>query len=73
MTIKINDYRMASDTITDLAVYTQCGWAVSTVPHRQLTYNQAITAMILAEELAAGRPEDDPHVQAWRAELTERL
>jgi len=31
--------------------------------------NQAITAMVLAERLAAGYGDDDPFVIGWREEL----
>jgi len=33
------------------------------------TRNQAITAMVLAERLAAGYGGDDPFVVGWRDEL----
>ena len=36
---------------------------------RLFTRNQAITAMVLAERLAAGYGDDDPFVIGWRAEL----
>ena len=38
-------------------------------PGRLFTRNQAITAMVLAERLAAGYGDDDPFVIGWRAEL----
>jgi hypothetical protein len=44
-------------------------WIVSTLPKRLLTRNQAITALTLAERLAAGYGDSDPFVQSWRAEL----
>ena len=34
-----------------------------------LTRNQAITAMVLAERLAAGHGDDDLFVIGWREEL----
>ncbi len=44
-------------------------WAVSGWPGRLFTRNQAITAMVLAERLAAGYGDDDPFVTGWREEL----
>ena len=44
-------------------------WIVSGLPHRLFTRNQAITAMVLAERLAAGYGEDDLFVIGWRQEL----
>jgi hypothetical protein len=47
----------------------QGAWIVSGLPHRPFTRNQAITAMVLAERLAAGYGDDDPFVVGWREEL----
>ena len=44
-------------------------WIVSDRPSRLFTRNQAITAMVLAERLAAGYGDDDPFVVGWREEL----
>jgi hypothetical protein len=44
-------------------------WAVSGWSGRVVTRNQAITAMVLAERLAAGYGDDDPFVIGWREEL----
>jgi len=44
-------------------------WVVSGWPGRSFTRNQAITAMVLAERLAAGCGDDDPFVIGWREEL----
>jgi hypothetical protein len=44
-------------------------WAVSGRPGRFFTRNQAITAMVLAERLAAGYGDGDPFVIGWREEL----
>ena len=44
-------------------------WTVSGWPGRLFTRNQAITAMVLAERLAAGYGDDDPFVIGWREEL----
>ncbi len=40
-----------------------------TTPSRLFTRNQAITAMVLAERLAAGYGDDDLFVIGWREEL----
>ena len=47
----------------------QSAWVVSGWPGRLFTRNQAITAMVLAERLAAGHGEDDLFVIGWREEL----
>jgi hypothetical protein len=47
----------------------QGAWIVSGLPHRLFTRNQAITAMVLAERLAAGYGDDDLFVIGWREEL----
>jgi hypothetical protein len=47
----------------------QGAWAVSGLPHRLFTRNQAITAMVLAERVAAGYGDDDGFVIGWREEL----
>ncbi len=44
-------------------------WIVSTHPARLFYRNQAITALTLAERLAAGYGDNDPFVKAWRKEL----
>ena len=44
-------------------------WAVSGRPGRLFTRNQAITAMVLPERLAAGYSDEDPFVIGWREEL----
>ena len=46
----------------------QGAWIVSCLPHRSFTRNQAITAMALAERLAAGYGDDDLFVIGWREE-----
>ncbi len=47
----------------------QGAWIVSGLPSRLFTRNQAITAMVLAERLAAGYGDDDPFVIGWLEEL----
>jgi len=44
-------------------------WIVSGLPRRLFTRNQAITAMVLAERLAAGYGDDDLFIVGWREEL----
>jgi len=44
-------------------------WIVSCHPGRLFTRNQAITALVLAERLAAGYGDADPFVMGWREEL----
>ena len=47
----------------------QGAWIVSGLPRRLFTRIQAITAMVLAERLAAGFGDDDLFVIGWREEL----
>ena len=47
----------------------QGAWFVSGLPRRLFTRNQAITAMLLAERLAAGYGDDDLFLIGWREEL----
>ena len=47
----------------------QGAWVVSDWPGRLFTRNQTITAMVLAERLAAGYGYDDLFVIGWREEL----
>jgi hypothetical protein len=54
---------------TDAAADGQDVWIVTGLSHRMFTRNQAITAMVLAERLAAGFSDDDPFVIGWREEL----
>jgi hypothetical protein len=44
-------------------------WIVSTHAARLFSRDQAITALTLAERLAAGFGDDDPFVKSWRREL----
>ena len=44
-------------------------WIVSTHLARLFYRAQAITALTLAERLAAGFGDDDPFVKTWRKEL----
>ena len=47
----------------------QGAWIVSGLPRRLFNRNQAITAMVLAERLAAGYGDDDLFIIGWREEL----
>ena len=47
----------------------QGAWIVSGLPRRMFSRDQAITAMVLAERLAAGYGNDDSFVIGWREEL----
>jgi hypothetical protein len=47
----------------------QGAWVVSGLPRRLFTRNQAITAMVLSERLAAGYGDADLFVIGWREEL----
>ena len=44
-------------------------WIISSYPGRLFTRNQAVTAMVLAERLAAGHGGNDPFVVGWREEV----
>jgi len=81
MGITIADTQMSSDLSPMVAEYRPgaCAddtgaWVISGAPPdlplagRLLSRNQSITAMVLAEHIAAGRG-DDLHAQGWRAEL----
>ena len=54
---------------SDAAAGGQGAWIVSGLPRRLFNRNQAITAMVLAERLAAGYGDDDLFVIGWREEL----
>ena len=45
------------------------GWVVSGLPRRLFSRDQAITAIVLAERLAAGYSDDDLFFIGWREEL----
>ena len=47
----------------------QGAWIVAGLPGRLFSRNQAITAMVLAERLAAGYGDNDLFVIGWREEL----
>ena len=54
---------------SDAAADGRGGWSVSDLPHRLFSRDQAITAMVLAERLAAGFGDNDLFVIGWREEL----
>ena len=63
MNIKITDEAMTSDTTPHSTRPDGDGWAVTWLPGRVLTSNQAITAMVLAETVAGGI--GDPTDKRW--------
>jgi hypothetical protein len=77
MSTKINDAAMALEIdgcVIATAKFTEHAaadgrgaWIVSCHPGRLFTRNQAITAMVLAEWLAAGYGDDDPFVIGARS------
>ena len=72
MAARIDDDFMTAECdgrIIATAADGQGAWIVSDHPSRLFTRNQAITAMVLAERLAAGHGDDDLFVIGWREEL----
>jgi hypothetical protein len=70
MTLEIDDRVVATARFSQHAAADSNGaWVVSTYPARLFSRNQAITALTLAERLAAGYSGDDPFVIGWRKEL----
>ena len=70
VTLEIDDRVVATARFSQHAATDGNGaWIVSTHPTRLLTRNQAITALTLAERLAAGFGDDDPFIIGWREEL----
>jgi hypothetical protein len=70
MALEVNGEVVATARFSEYAAADGNGaWIVSTYPARLFTRIQAITALTLAECLAAGHGEDDPQVIAWRKEL----
>jgi len=71
MSLEIDGRVLATAELCDHAAADgQGAWIVSSHPGRLFTRNQAITAMVLAERLAAGYGDDDPFVIGWREELS---
>jgi hypothetical protein len=70
MSLEIDGHVIATAELRDHAAADgQGAWAVSSYPGRLFTRNQAITAMVLAERLAAGYGDDDVFVIGWREKL----
>ena len=70
MNIKITDEAMTSDTTPHSTRPDGDGWAVTWLPGRVLTRNQAITAMMLAETVAGDHTGQRwPFIESWANEL----
>jgi hypothetical protein len=70
MILEIEDRVVATAWFSEYAAAHGVGaWIVSTHSARLFSRNQAITALTLAERLAAGYGGDDLFVMAWRKEL----
>lgn len=75
MATRITDHEMTSDRTRHTArASADGGWVVTWLPGRVLTHSQAVTAMTIAEVLAARGPMhcDNPmwlHIDNWAAEL----
>ncbi len=73
MNIKIIGEAMTSDTTPHSARPDGDGWAVTWLPGRVLTRNQAITAMVLAETVAGGPCDHTDKqwlfIESWANEL----
>ena len=70
MTLTVDDRVVATARFSkDAAADGNGAWIVSTHPLRLFYRDQAITALTLAERLAAGFGDDDPFVKSWRKEL----
>ncbi|MBO0801667.1 MAG: hypothetical protein J2P25_01125 [Nocardiopsaceae bacterium] len=70
MTLRMKDEVVATARFRQHAAANGRGaWIVSTHPARLFGRNEAITALTLAERLAAGYGDDDPFVINWREEL----
>jgi hypothetical protein len=75
MSTRINETEMTSTVTDHTAQHIGTGWVVTWLPGRMLTANQAVTAMTIAETVAAhGTPELRSsrwwgHVESWAEEL----
>ena len=70
MSLEINGHVVATAKFSEHAAANGHGaWIVSSHPGRLFTRNQAITAMVLAERLAAGYGDNDAFVIGWCEEL----
>ena len=59
MNITITGEQITSDTSSHSAHVTPDGWTVSWLPGRTLIRNQAITVMVLAEQVSQGATGQD--------------
>jgi hypothetical protein len=70
MALEVNGAVIATARFSQYAAADGNGaWIASTHPARLFSRSQAITALALAECLAVGYGDDNPHVIAWRKEL----
>jgi len=70
MSLTVDDEVIATARFSQQAAANGNGaWIVSIHPARLFSRNQAITALTVAERLAVGYGDDDPHVIGWRKEL----
>lgn len=77
MSVRISAAAMVSDTTRHradrYAHQGPAGWVVSWLPDRRLSYDQAVTAMVLAEVVATEELDCGnrmwPHLDRWAAEL----
>ena len=73
MNIRITDEAMISDTTPHSGRAEGDGWAVTWLPGRVLTRNQATTAMVLAETVAGGIDDHTDKrwlfIEGWANEL----
>ena len=70
MTLEVDGAVVATARFSkDAAADGNGAWIVSTPSPRLFYRDQAITALTLAERLAAGFGDDDPFVKGWRKEL----
>jgi hypothetical protein len=72
--IRITGTSMTSPATSHTARAVGEGWEVSWLPGRNLTRNQAVTAMVIAYTVAGGAIRDSgdqiwPHLDNWAAEL----
>jgi hypothetical protein len=71
MAVRINDDSMSVEVngeVMSAAGRMNSMWRVTGWP-QLMTRNEAITALVLAERLAAGYGDDDPFVIGWQEEL----
>ena len=70
MALEVNGEVVATARFSEYAAADGNGaWIVSTHPARLFSRNRAITALTLAERLAADYGDNDPFVMNWRKEL----